>query len=82
MEHPSESSVRLRDGWLSTPHASRLAADDVRLTEILERHRTAVESNLPTYADPLSGFSVFTAAFLARRGYCCESGCRHCPFAV
>lgn len=23
---------------------------------------------------------VFTAAFLRRRGYCCESGCRHCPF--
>jgi hypothetical protein len=23
---------------------------------------------------------VFTARFLLRRGYCCESGCRHCPF--
>ncbi|MBC8031381.1 MAG: cysteine-rich CWC family protein [Pyrinomonadaceae bacterium] len=23
---------------------------------------------------------VFTAHFLLRRGYCCESGCRHCPF--
>jgi hypothetical protein len=23
---------------------------------------------------------VFTAAFHRRRGYCCESGCRHCPF--
>ena len=23
---------------------------------------------------------VFTAKFLLRRGYCCESGCRHCPF--
>jgi hypothetical protein len=23
---------------------------------------------------------VFTAAFLLRRGYCCESGCRHCPY--
>ncbi|MEP6297119.1 MAG: DUF5522 domain-containing protein [Ilumatobacter sp.] len=54
----------------------------MRATEILERHRAAVDANLPTYADPLSGFSVFTAAFLARRGYCCESGCRHCPFVV
>lgn len=26
------------------------------------------------------GFMVFTAAFLLRRGYCCESGCRHCPW--
>jgi hypothetical protein len=23
---------------------------------------------------------VFTARFLLRRGYCCESGCRHCPY--
>jgi hypothetical protein len=23
---------------------------------------------------------VFTAKYLARRGYCCRSGCRHCPY--
>jgi len=23
---------------------------------------------------------VFTEAFHRRRGYCCESGCRHCPY--
>ena len=23
---------------------------------------------------------VFTARFHLRRGYCCESGCRHCPY--
>ena len=23
---------------------------------------------------------VFTPAFLLRRGFCCESGCRHCPY--
>jgi len=26
------------------------------------------------------GCMVFTADFLRRRGYCCESGCRHCPY--
>ena len=25
-------------------------------------------------------FLVFTEKFLAKRGYCCESGCRHCPY--
>jgi Family of unknown function (DUF5522) len=25
-------------------------------------------------------FMVFTEAFLRKRGYCCESGCRHCPY--
>ncbi|MCA1564152.1 MAG: DUF5522 domain-containing protein [Acidobacteria bacterium] len=23
---------------------------------------------------------VFTARYLARRGYCCENGCRQCPY--
>ncbi|MFN0216571.1 MAG: DUF5522 domain-containing protein [Saprospiraceae bacterium] len=23
---------------------------------------------------------VFTAHFLRKRGYCCGSGCRHCPY--
>jgi 2-iminoacetate synthase ThiH len=23
---------------------------------------------------------VFTAHYHLRRGYCCENGCRHCPF--
>ena len=27
-----------------------------------------------------NGFLVFTAAFLQKRGYCCDSGCRHCPY--
>ncbi len=26
------------------------------------------------------GFVVFTAHYLQKRGYCCESGCRHCPY--
>ncbi len=26
------------------------------------------------------GLFVFTAAFLLKRGYCCDSGCRHCPY--
>jgi len=25
-------------------------------------------------------FLVFTAAYHLKRGYCCGSGCRHCPF--
>lgn len=26
------------------------------------------------------GFMVFTAKFHLRRGSCCGSGCRHCPY--
>ena len=27
-----------------------------------------------------NGYIVFTEQFLLKRGYCCESGCRHCPY--
>jgi hypothetical protein len=27
-----------------------------------------------------NGYWVFTADYLWRRGYCCRSGCRHCPY--
>ncbi|MEI7754075.1 MAG: DUF5522 domain-containing protein [Actinomycetota bacterium] len=46
----------------------------------MSRHARAVEAGTPTYRDPVSGFAVFTAVFLSRRGTCCDSGCRHCPF--
>lgn len=26
------------------------------------------------------GFIVFTAKYLIKRGYCCQNGCRHCPY--
>ena len=29
-----------------------------------------------------NGFLVFTAYYLTKRGYCCENGCRHCPYGV
>lgn len=28
-----------------------------------------------------NGLMVFTARYHLRRGYCCEQGCRHCPYA-
>jgi hypothetical protein len=27
-------------------------------------------------------YLVFTAAYHLKRGYCCGSGCRHCPYRV
>mgnify|MGYP001813589190 CR=1 FL=1 len=31
------------------------------------------------YLSP-EGYRVFTEQYLLRRGYCCESTCRHCPY--
>jgi hypothetical protein len=27
-----------------------------------------------------NGLMVFTARFLLKRGYCCNNGCRNCPY--
>jgi hypothetical protein len=27
-----------------------------------------------------NGFWVFTAYYHQKRGYCCQNGCRHCPY--
>ena len=70
----------LRDAWRDVPHRTRLSEHNLHRAEILMRHGTALDAGLPVYADPRSGLSVFTSEFLARRGYCCDSGCRHCPF--
>lgn len=32
------------------------------------------------YRDPASGNVTWTAAYLIDRGYCCNGGCRHCPY--
>lgn len=44
------------------------------------RHDAACASGQSVYADPATGYSVFTADYLKQRGYCCDNGCRHCPW--
>lgn len=70
----------LRDDWRNLPHPRRLAEHHPQRAEILGRHADALARNVAVYTDPVSGFSVFTSEFLASRGYCCDSGCRHCPY--
>jgi hypothetical protein len=78
---PADSST-LREDWREIPHPRRLPEQHPRRVEILQRHDDALRRGEPVYADPTSGFSVFTADFLASRGYCCDSGCRHCPYVI
>ena len=47
--------------------------------------RATESSNTPAPLEPEdfyyeNGLTVFTAAYHLKRGYCCNSGCRHCPF--
>lgn len=71
---------RLCDRSLTEPPTSRLAPDHPLRREILDRHEAALLAGHPTYLDPASGYAVFTSRYLADRGHCCGSACRHCPY--
>jgi hypothetical protein len=71
---------QFRDHHLERPSPQRLSPSHPRYAEIMMLHSQAVSEGQPCYLDPNTGLSVFTAAFHVERGYCCESGCRHCPF--
>lgn len=70
----------LAERALTEPHPSRLTPDHPRRQAILRAHATALTERRPGYLDPDTGLFVLTAALLAERGYCCERGCRHCPY--
>ncbi len=66
---PPNMNERVREH--TSPPDDRLARD---------LHAHACAAGADTYADPATGRTVFTALFLRRRGFCCGSGCRHCPY--
>ena len=73
-------SLQLSVRPLTEPAPDRLPRDHPRRAEILARHAAALACGESGSADPESGLFVLTAAFLARRGTCCDQGCRHCPY--
>ena len=68
------------DRSLLEPHPSRLPLSHPLRAEILAAHAAAIDAGEDQYVDPASGYTALTSAFLLRRGYCCDSGCRHCPY--
>ena len=43
-------------------------------------HARACAGHRDSYIDPATGYDVFTVDFLRARGFCCSSGCQHCPY--
>jgi hypothetical protein len=70
----------LREDHLKTTLPGRLPRDPHVVEAIMSAHAAALRAGDPVYVDPLTRRSVMTAAFLASRGRCCGSGCRHCPY--
>ncbi len=70
----------LAERSLAQPNPNRLSPDHPDYEAIVRAHAAAMAAGEPSYLDPPSGLSVLTAAYLAERGTCCDSGCRHCPY--
>jgi hypothetical protein len=62
------------------PDKNKLSPENPYYEEILRRHEEAFKKEEAFYVDPETGFTVLTAYYLEKRGYCCGNGCRHCPF--
>jgi len=67
---------------LAEPHPSRLDPTRFDRAAILAAHAAALAAGADGYVDPSNGLFVFTSAFLAARGSCCDTGCRHCPYVA
>ena len=48
--------------------------------DIEDLHKTAVLEDSTTYTDTDTGFLVFAELAHLKRGTCCGSQCRHCPY--
>jgi Family of unknown function (DUF5522) len=57
---------------------SRTSREDADSDQSNEPNATPLQEGLDYYLE--NGLMVFTAHFLRKRGYCCERGCRHCPY--
>lgn len=43
-------------------------------------HSQACKDKKKHYLDPTTGLKVLTEYYLLERGFCCSTGCRHCPY--
>jgi hypothetical protein len=51
---------------------------------VSEKNKNNKEKSIPLtqgdYYLNAQGMMVFTEKYHLRRGFCCESGCKHCPY--
>ena len=77
------SVSRTTEGWQRVSFEDNGLNDpeDCVTEDFCAAHERACASGDFTYVDPESGYSVFTELAHKKRGLCCGSGCRHCPFS-
>lgn len=75
-------SDELRPDWLTEPRRDRFNASSPGYSAAMAAHDRAVTAGRPGYIDPETGLFVMTAVNLRDRGWCCDCGCRHCPYVT
>eukprot|EP00571_Detonula_confervacea_P008212 CAMPEP_0172322392 /NCGR_PEP_ID=MMETSP1058-20130122/45748_1 /TAXON_ID=83371 /ORGANISM="Detonula confervacea, Strain CCMP 353" /LENGTH=672 /DNA_ID=CAMNT_0013038125 /DNA_START=44 /DNA_END=2062 /DNA_ORIENTATION=+ len=72
------------EGWskIAFPEESADIPDieDLVNETYMEAHDEACLAKLDLYKDPATGYNVYTEYAHKKRGKCCGSGCRHCPY--
>lgn len=76
---PGAMASELRTDW-RLPLEERVDVSSTAGAVVMTAHDAAVEAGDAGYLDPKTGLFVMTAVYLADRGYCCDNGCRHCPY--
>lgn len=74
----SESNSNSHVKNTAASRESSTLSDDDRL--IYKLHLDACKNQKRTYIDPITGYNVFTEFAHRKRGRCCGSACRHCPY--
>lgn len=69
-------STKQMDGDI--PDVEDLANE--KLVGYSQLHNEACHAKKDVYVDPTTGYHVFTSYAHEKRGRCCGSGCRHCPY--
>ena len=54
--------------------------EDIVNKNYTKPHDEACLAKLDLYKDPATGYNVYTEYAHKKRGKCCGSGCRHCPY--
>ena len=73
--------MAVAEALLAKSSGARASADhESDIEDCWVLHDRAVEEGKFHYTDPTTGVMVFTETMLRKRGYCCGSGCRHCPY--
>ena len=65
---------------LPVTSTKRRKTEPIEIEDFFKLHQEACARGETFYTDPSSGLLVFTELAHQKRGKCCGSGCRHCPY--